>query len=214
MLAIDLSLSSLCYAKRKTRELGLKNVEYAQADILKLQSIDRSFDVIEAGGVLHHLAEPFAGWRVLLSILRPGGLMRLGLYSRRGRQDITAARAFIAERGYGSSANDIRRCREELTRLRLVKVAERLDFFTTSSCRDLLFHVREHQCTLPEIDEFIRQNQLDFLGFHLPGSVLQNFRGRFPTARTMTNLALWHDFEMENPSTFAGMYQFWVRKAK
>ena len=214
VLAIDLSLSSLCYAKRKTRELGLKNVEYAQADILKLQSIDRSFDVIEAGGVLHHLAEPFAGWRVLLSILRPGGLMRLGLYSRRGRQDITAARAFIAERGYGSSANDIRRCREELTRLRLVKVAERLDFFTTSSCRDLLFHVREHQCTLPEIDEFIRQNQLDFLGFHLPGSVLQNFRGRFPTDRTMTNLALWHDFEMENPSTFAGMYQFWVRKAK
>jgi hypothetical protein len=48
----------------------------------------------------------------------------------------------------------------------------------------------------------------------LPGSVLQNFRERFPTARTMTNLALWHDFEMENPSTFAGMYQFWVRKAK
>ena len=146
--------------------------------------------------------------------LRPGGLLRLGLYSRRGRQDITAARAFIAERGYGSSANDIRRCREELTRLRLAKVAERLDFFTTSSCRDLLFHVREHQCTLPEIDKFIRQNQLDFLGFHLPGSVLQNFRERFPTARTMTNLALWHDFEMENPSTFAGMYQFWVRKAK
>ena len=66
--------------------------------------------------------------------------------------------------------------------------------------------------TLPEIDKFIRQNQLDFLGFHLPGSVLQNFRERFPTARTMTNLALWHDFEMENPSTFAGMYQFWVRK--
>src|SRR6266446_5537540 len=32
VLAIDLSLSSLCYAKRKTRELGLKNVEYAQAD--------------------------------------------------------------------------------------------------------------------------------------------------------------------------------------
>ena len=134
------------------------------------------------------MAEPFAGWRVLLSILRPRGLLRLGLYSRRGRQDITAARAFIAERGYGSSANDIRRCREELTRLRLAKVAERLDFFTTSSCRDLLFHVREHQCTLPEIDEFIRQNQLDFFGFHLPGSVLQNFRGRFPTDRTMTNL--------------------------
>ena len=85
----------------------------------------------------------------------------------------------------------------DVPRLRLAKVAERLDFFTTSSCRDLLFHVREYQYTLPEIDKFIRQNQLDFLGFHLPGSVLQNFRERFPTARTMTNLALWHDFEME-----------------
>ena len=140
--------------------------------------------------------------------------MRLGLYSRRGRQDITAARAIIAERGYGSSANDIRRCREDLTRSRFAKIVERLDFFTTSSCRDLLFHVQEHQCTLPEIDEFIRKNQLEFLGFNLPGSVLQNFRGRFPTDRTLTNLALWHDFEIENASTFEGMYQFWVRKAK
>jgi hypothetical protein len=140
--------------------------------------------------------------------------MRLGLYSRQGRQDITAARAFIAERGYGSSANDIRRCREEFTRLPLAKIAERLDFFSTNCCRDLLFHVQEYQCTLPEINEFIRQNQLEFLGFNLPGSVLQNFRERFPIDRTLTNLTLWHDFEIENPSTFEGMYQFWVRKAK
>jgi hypothetical protein len=28
----------------------------------------------------------------------------------------------------------------------------------------------------------------------------------------MTDLALWHDFETDNPSTFAGMYQFWVQK--
>src|SRR5262249_20682685 len=111
VLAIDLSLVSLCYAKRKTQKLGLKNLEFAQADILKLQSIDRTFDVIEAGGVLHHLAEPMAGWRVLLSILRPGGFMRLWLYSRPWRQDTTAAPAFIARRGYSSSANDIRRCR-------------------------------------------------------------------------------------------------------
>ena len=36
VLAIDLSLSSIAYAKRKTQELGVTNVEYAQADILKL----------------------------------------------------------------------------------------------------------------------------------------------------------------------------------
>ena len=75
MLAVDLSLSSLCYAKRKTRELGLTNITYAQADILRLGTLPRRFDVIESSGVLHHLADPLAGWRVLLSLLRPGGFM-------------------------------------------------------------------------------------------------------------------------------------------
>ena len=78
-----------CYAKRKTRDLGLSNIEYVQADILQLQSIGRAFDVIEVSGVLVCLADPMAGWRVLLSMLRPGGFMRLGLYSKlRGRTSL------------------------------------------------------------------------------------------------------------------------------
>ena len=47
VLAIDLSLASLGYAKRKTQELRLANVEYAQADILKLDELGRSFDLVE-----------------------------------------------------------------------------------------------------------------------------------------------------------------------
>ena len=34
VLAVDLSLSSLSYAKRKTDELAFKNIEYLNADIL------------------------------------------------------------------------------------------------------------------------------------------------------------------------------------
>jgi len=216
VLAIDLSLTSLCYAKRKTRELGLKNIEYAQADILQLQALGRTFDVIEASGVLHHLAEPMEGWRLLLAILRPGGFMRLGLYSRLARQDLAAARTLIAQRGYGASAAEIRRCRAELMGFghdtALAKVTDWSDFFSTSTCRDLLFHVQEHQMTLPEIGSFLLQNQLQFLGFVLPGHVRENFRRRFPNEGTMTDLARWHIFETENPTTFTGMYQFWIRK--
>ena len=47
VLAIDLSLASLGYAKRKAQELGLTNIEFAQADILKLGQLGRSFDLIE-----------------------------------------------------------------------------------------------------------------------------------------------------------------------
>ena len=67
-------------------------------------SIERSFDVIDASGVLHHMADPLAGWRILLALLRPGGLMHLGFYSELGRRDVVAARAFIAERGYTATS--------------------------------------------------------------------------------------------------------------
>ena len=216
VLAIDLSLTSLCYAERKTRELGLKNIEYAQGDILQLGTIGRTFDVIEASGVLHHLKEPMVGWRVLLSILRPGGFMRMGFYSKAARQDLAPARAFIVQRGYGASPEEIRSCRQELMNAipntALARVAEWEDFFSSSTCRDLLFHVQEHQLTLPEIGSFLEHNRLQFLGFISPGATQVRFRRRFPDDVAMTNLANWHIFETENPATFTGMYEFWIRK--
>jgi tetratricopeptide (TPR) repeat protein/2-polyprenyl-3-methyl-5-hydroxy-6-metoxy-1,4-benzoquinol methylase len=217
VLAIDLSSTSLGYAKRKSQELGLDMIEYAQADIMKLGSLDRSFDVIESSGVLHHLADPLAGWQVLLSLLRPGGFMRLGFYSEVARQGVVLARTFISEHGYGSTAEDIRHCRQELlgsddgasfgAALKLV------DFFSTSACRDLLFHVQEHRMTLTGIDAFLRENDLRFLGFEHRPDVFQAYRLRFPEDLATTNLDNWQIFENENPDTFIGMYQFWIQKA-
>jgi ubiquinone/menaquinone biosynthesis C-methylase UbiE len=68
VLAVDLSLSSLSYAMRKTKELKLSNIEYAQADIMELGSFERRFDLIECSGVLHHLGDPLAGWRMLVDL--------------------------------------------------------------------------------------------------------------------------------------------------
>ena len=51
------------------------------------------FDVIECTGVLHHLAEPLAGWRALLGCLAADGRMLLGLYSAIARRSLAALRA-------------------------------------------------------------------------------------------------------------------------
>ena len=216
MLAVDLSLTSLCYAQRQTLALGLNNIQYAQADIMRLRSIDRMFDVIECGGVLHHLADPFAGWQVLLSLLRPGGIMRLGLYSEIARRDIVAARDFIAARGYRSDADDIRRCRQELLGCAdgtpLKNVTLTTDFFSLNECRDLLFHVQEHRLTLTEIAAFLVANNLQFLGFDLDLQNCRNYVRQFPSDPAMTDLAQWHRYETDNPRTFSGMYQFWVQR--
>jgi SAM-dependent methyltransferase len=212
VLAIDLSLSSLCYAKRKTPAALASRIEYAQADILELGSVNRSFDLIEVSGVLHHLAAPLEGWRVLLSLLRSGGFMHVGLYSELARHDIAAARQFIAERGYRSAVDDIRRCRQDLLNSPLKGVAKAGDFFSTSECRDLLFHVQEHRLTIPEIKSFLAENDLKFIGFEFPPRRMQHYRNLFGGDHLMRDLDRWDALEREKPDTFAGMYQFWVQK--
>ena len=215
-LAVDLSLASIGYAKRMAQTLGVTNIEFAQADIMELGSIARDFDVIEASGVLHHLADPWAGWKILLALLRPSGIMQIGLYSELARQNVAKARALIAARGYRPNPDDIRRCRQEImasdegSLLRtLTNVA---DFFTTDDCRDLLFHVQEHRMTLPDIEAFVAANDLEFIGFALHPSTRQVFTARFPDPAALTNLDCWHAFETDMPQTFMGMYQFGVRK--
>lgn len=213
VLAIDLSLASLGYAERKARELGVANLEHAQADIMSLGSIGRAFDVVTSVGVLHHLAQPEAGWRELLSLLRPGGIMLVGLYSERGRQDVVAARKFIAERGYGSSPDEIRACRQELMSSgNHPGLTLRRDFFATSECRDLLFHVEEHRFSLRQVNEIVGALGLDFMGFALDPDVFARFRQRFPDEASITDLDRWDAFEAQFPDIFAGMYVFWVRK--
>jgi 2-polyprenyl-3-methyl-5-hydroxy-6-metoxy-1,4-benzoquinol methylase len=215
-LAIDLSLASLSYTKRMAQRFNLSNIEFAQADILKLASIGRQFDFIESSGVLHHLADPWQGWRVLLEMLRPGGVMQIGLYSELARQGVVAARALIADRGYRAVPEDIRRCRDEVMAAEdgslLRSVTAWADFFTTSECRDLLFHVQEHRTTLPEIKSFLAANQVQFAGFILDASVRRQFAAQFPGPAALTDLDCWHVFERGAPQSFAGMYQFWVRK--
>jgi SAM-dependent methyltransferase len=212
-LAIDLSLTSLCYARRKTPAELASRIDYAQADILKLGSIDRSFDVIDACGVLHHMADPLAGWRILLSLLRPGGLMHLAFYSDVGRGDVAAARMFIAERKFGATPHDVRRCRQELLATPLASVTRFTDFFTTSECRDLLFHVHEARVTIPVIKDFIRENGLKFIGFEFDLPVLMRQRAQFAAAGwSLADLDRWQEVETKYPDTFSGMYQFWVQK--
>jgi SAM-dependent methyltransferase len=216
LLAIDISLTSLAYARRKTRELGLRNIEYAQADILELGTIDRRFDMIESVGVLHHLAEPTAGWRVLVSLLRPGGRMCIGLYSKLARRTITEARTRIAAHGYRATASDIRRCRQDI-----IRDAEHWglpiggrDFYSVSGCRDLLFNVMEHQFTIPEIAAFLQDNDLSFLGFETfdDPTVIEKFHKQFSGAADEADLDQWSRFEADHPETFLGMYLFKVGK--
>jgi SAM-dependent methyltransferase len=196
-LRFDLSLSSLCYAKRKTPAELAARIDYAQADILKLGSIGRSFDVVDACGVLHHMADPLAGWRILLSLLRPGRphASRVLQRCRPRRRCGLRARSSLNANSV-RHPDDIRRCRQELLATPLASVTRFTDFFTTSECRDLLFHVHESRVTIPLIKDFIRENGLTFIGFEFDLPLLLRHRAQFAAAGwSLADLDRWQEVE-------------------
>ena len=212
--AVDLSLSSLAYAKRKTTELGISNLEYLQADILKLNQLKQKFDIIESAGVLHHMDEPMAGWRVLTDLLKPSGLMKIGLYSELARLDIAKVRKEITLRKVGTSESDIKKFRQSLIESldeNHQQLTKSSDFFSLSTFRDLIFHVQEHRFTLPQIKKCLNMLGLKFCGFENK-DVISNFRKFHSKEVDIYDLALWHQYEENNPRSFGGMYVFWCQK--
>ena len=143
--------------------------------------------------------------------------MLLGFYSELARRHVVKAREIIATGGYSSTPDDIRRFRQELVVRKpgdeLQSLSHVPDFFSTSECRDLLFHVQEHRLTISQIETFLADFGLHFIGFELDPSVLHQYRVRFTDDPSGTHLRNWASFEADNPDTFTGMYQFWVQKA-
>lgn len=216
ILAVDLSGASLAFALRRFRELGIANVRFARADVLRLSALEERFDLIECAGVLHHLDDPLAGWRALLGVLRPRGLVNVALYSEAGRAAVVAARRLIEARGFAPDPAGMRAARAAIMALPAGApergVLDSVDFWSMSGCRDLLFHAKEHRYTPARIAAELRELDLEFLGFEIDARVRRAYLERFPGDPAAVDLGNWARFEAERPETFAAMYQFWARR--
>ena len=82
-----------------------------------------------------------------------------------------------------------------------------------SNVKDLIFHVKEHLFTLPQISKILDDFKLIFLCFNdIKNLVKSKFSTDFPDDNNFTSLKNWDQFETNNPNTFTGMYNFWVKK--
>jgi len=178
VLAIDLSLASLAYAKRKAHELGIKNIEHMQADILNLEKLEQKFDIIECVGVLHHMEDPMAGWKKLRNLLRSGGLLKIGLYSEFARKHIVELREEIRISKVGVTDDAIKSFRHTLIQANsepYQKISLFDDFYSLNEFNDLLFNVKEHRFTLTQIQKCLVELDLTFCGFET-NAVLQEYK--------------------------------------
>ena len=217
ILGVDLSLSSLAYAKRKVEELGLKNIDFLHADILQLKDLKKKFDVIESIGVLHHMHDPLQGLKILVDLLEPNGFLLIGLYSEKARQDVIKAKDFAKKNKFENSFSGIRSFREAIFKekndFELKRLATERDFYSISSVKDLIFHAQEYRFTLPEIFKMLENLNLEFLGF-CDSKVKNKYSKLFRNDKKNTSFSNWNEFEALEPLAFFKMYTFWVRKKK
>ena len=160
----------------------------------------------------HHMLDPAAGLRVLLKLLHADGLLKIGLYSEKARANVNAAREIIREQRLPTTAAAIREFRQQVfaspTDSPVRPLLKFRDFYGMSTCRDLLFHVQEHQFSLPKIESLLHEHGLEILGLSdVSTDAINAYRQMFSASDGMKNLKDWDAFEAAHPETFVAMYQ-------
>lgn len=83
--ALDISRESLSIAKQNIRKLKLNNIYLMRSSILEdLPSLPKKYDLVYSAGVIHHLADPNLGFRILTSKLKKDGKLVMMLYNSYG----------------------------------------------------------------------------------------------------------------------------------
>ena len=224
--AVDLSLASLAYGKRMAARFGLDTIAFHQGDILRLGGLSEIYDLIECIGVLHHMAEPEAGFESLLRCLRTGGAIQVMVYASSHRESIIAYRKALGDRAPPEDVVAIRALRQRIIAgngdvADLQSLTRRPDFYATSGFRDLLLHVQEVSFTLARLRRMVEAAGADFLGFEFTsGRVMQMFhdgeaqrlyRQAYPDETTLSDLSNWECLEDRHPGLFNN-YCFWCQK--
>jgi len=174
---VDISTSSIAIAKKRAHVRRLKGITWINESVLDLPSLGLgSFDYINCAGVLHHLEDPDAGLRALVSSLKDVGAMGLMVYGRYGRLDLYAtqdlmrlvnkATTKLAERV--ANAKAVLRCLPPsniLLRGRHRQDVEAMFLADDSNIYDALLHEQDAPFTVPEVYEFVERAGLKMISF-------------------------------------------------
>ena len=81
----DICMNSLRLASGFAARQGIGDVAFVQMNLFRPVFAPGSFDLVISNGVLHHTADPFAGFRSISTLVKEGGMILIGLYNRYGR---------------------------------------------------------------------------------------------------------------------------------
>ena len=216
--AIDLSPTSLTFAKLMTQKYNITNINFQIMDILNVADLSQSFDLIMSTGVIHHMSSPLDGLMALSKVLSANGRILLGLYSSTARKDLQKIKrdilTFLETDEANITREGVKQWRAQISNEYKKKpVCKMPDFFYLNGLYDLLFHPQQTEYTLIEVEELLEQCGLSFDAMNVKNNTqLEKSFCNTPMPLGERNLNYWHKIESEYPYTFISMYNFLASK--
>jgi SAM-dependent methyltransferase len=194
---IDSSSTSVRCTQELKEKYNLKNLQVHQLAIEQADDLDTSFDQVVCTGVLHHLADPDAGLRVLRRVLKPDGAMHLMVYAPYGRTGVYMLQEFCKRIGLRASETEIPALIEALRLLPTGHPLETLlrqapDFGREASLADALLHPHDRAYSVPQLFDFLDRARLTFGRWirQAPYSVQCGVVAKIPQSNRMAQLSL------------------------
>jgi SAM-dependent methyltransferase len=152
VLGADLPRPSLELAAAAAVRYGIENVGFLETDLRQPGLRKGTFDVVIASGVLHHTPDPRRSFRALSTLVRPGGILVVGLYNAYARLPLRLRRGLARLTGFRLIPFD------PVLSDRKSEPARREAWL-----RDQYQHVLEHRHTLGEVRRWFAENGVEYL---------------------------------------------------
>jgi len=215
--AIDISPTSLAYAKLMIEKYNIKNINFQLLDILKISQLKLSFDYIVCTGVLHHMASPQNGLNSLADVLNPDGIMLLAFYSKRARENFANiknnAMSFLETTGTTISREGVKKWRGQISSEQKLNDWYCVrDFFNLNGLYDLLFHPQQTEYLPKELKSLVQKAKLSFEWMSNVSNA-EGIASKYPIPTKKETWEYWDMVERDNPDTFTNMFNFYVTKS-
>ena len=151
VVGADLARPPLELARKAALRYGLTGVLFVETDLRAPGLRREGFDVVVCSGVLHHTPDPRAAFASVARLVRPGGVLVIGVYNAFARLPLRLRRAVARLTNYRWIPWDpVLRDRRDPAR----REAWLLDQYR---------HVEEHRHTLREVQGWFRENGIEYV---------------------------------------------------
>ena len=195
VVGVDFSDSSLAKANALKKKLQLDSWSLYKMDVLdaeQVKSINQKFDVVLCLGVLHHTGDAYLGFNNIIKLLKPKGLIAIGLYNRYGRIPLKI-RQVLAKTIFKNN----NKVKDWFIKMQIgdIQDVER----ARGWWNDQYLHPHETTHTIGEVMNWFKKNGIEFIQTVPSSKIVDN--------SVLEITGVWNDVGLSKPWVLIRLYQ-------